>query len=231
MKTKLLVIPALLAATVAALAEMRTWTFEKSGKTIQGEVVGFTNNAVSLKDPAGKTFSIPILYLTESNRLYLTAERAKQEKEVEVVKLVGVASAGRYKKCTVHGESVSGEILIQFLPASVETILNTRNQQTAEIADYIDQLQRQLAARAAGGTAPTSAGGRYTQARPATTQGADAYSTFPNSDDPTGNLVRLRTAHAAYIDKTRPATMVKLRNTGLVYEGLPVWECFDSRKR
>ena len=108
MNTGLRMIGLLVTATAVAVAEMRTWTFEESGKTVQGEVLGFAGTAVTLKGADGKTFSVPIAYLTESNRTYLAAERAKQWKEVEVFKLEGEESGGRYKKCTVHGQGVNG---------------------------------------------------------------------------------------------------------------------------
>ena len=98
MKTKLRVIGLLLVATTVAVAEMLTWTFQKSGKTMQGEVVGFAGDTVTMKLPDGKTISVPIAYLVESNRVDLAAERVKQWKEVEVVKLEGVTSAGRYRR-------------------------------------------------------------------------------------------------------------------------------------
>ena len=68
----------LVAVATVAMAEMRTWTFEKSGKTIEGEVVGFSGEAVNLKRADGKTYSVPIAYLIASNRIDLVAERAKQ---------------------------------------------------------------------------------------------------------------------------------------------------------
>src|SRR3974390_2373043 len=110
------IIGMLLAATVVARAEMRTWTFEESGKTIQGEVVGFAGEAVTLKGDDGKTRFVPIAYLTASDRSFLVAERAKQWKEVEVVKLESEESGRRYKKCSVRGQGVNGEILIERLP-------------------------------------------------------------------------------------------------------------------
>ena len=71
----------LLAATTVAVAEMRTWTFEKSGKTVQGEVAGFEANSVLLKVPEGKTFSVTISYLIKSDRDYLVAKRKQSDEE------------------------------------------------------------------------------------------------------------------------------------------------------
>ena len=50
------VIGVLLAATAVAVGETRTWTFEESGKTVHGEVIGFTGAAVTLRGADGKTF-------------------------------------------------------------------------------------------------------------------------------------------------------------------------------
>jgi hypothetical protein len=89
------IIGLLLTATAVAGAEMRTWTFSESGKTVQGEVLGFTGDAVTLKRVDAKTFSVPIAYLTETDRVFLVAARAQQWKEFEVLKLEGEESAGR----------------------------------------------------------------------------------------------------------------------------------------
>ena len=99
----------LLAAAAVAAAETRTWTFEQSGKTMQAEVAGFSGEAVNLKRADGETVSVPIAYLTESDRDYLAAERTKQWKQIEVIKLDTAGSGGRYKKCTVRGSGVNGE--------------------------------------------------------------------------------------------------------------------------
>ena len=75
------VIGLLLVATVVAAAETRTWTFEKSGKTVRGEVVGFDGNSVILKLPEGKTFSVVISYLIESDRDHLSAKRKQADED------------------------------------------------------------------------------------------------------------------------------------------------------
>ena len=160
MNIGLRVIGLLVAATAVAVAEMRTWTFEASGKTVQGEVLGFAGTAVTLKDADGKTFSVPIAYLTESNRTYLAAERAKQWKEVEVFKLEGEESGGRYKRCTVHGQAVNGQVLIQSLPSAVEAILSARNQRAAPIAALSQQINNEnQAVKQAKASIPTGSSG------------------------------------------------------------------------
>lgn len=226
MKTKLRVIGLLLAATTVAVAEMRTWTFQQSGKTMQGEVVGFSGDMVTMKRPDGKTVSVPIAYLAESNRVDLAAERVKQWKEVEVVKLEGVMSAGRYRRCTVQGKEVDGEILIQLLPASVEAILNARNQQAAQIADLAERIGNgERAAQQAHALIPVGTRDpTYDDQRAQVSQADVDLATAK------GDLDHMKTAYANSVNKTRAATTVKMKNIGLVYEGLPVWECFDPRK-
>ena len=146
----------LLTATAVAGAEMRTWTFEESGKTVQGEVLGFTGDAVTLKRLDGKTFSVPVAYLTETDRVFLVAERAKQWKEVEVLKLEGEESSGRYKKCTAHGQGVNGEVLVQRLPAAVEAVLNARNQQAAPILVLSNRILTAVTVKRSESSAPRS---------------------------------------------------------------------------
>jgi hypothetical protein len=230
MKTALRVVGLLLAATAVAMAQMRTWTFEKSGKTMQGEVVGFAGDTVTIKRPDGQAFSVPIAYLTESNRVDLAAERVKQWKEVEVVKLEGVTSAGRYRRCIVQGKEVNGEILIQLLPASVEAILNSRNQQAAQIADLAERIENQdHAVQRADLVTPIGAGGDPAYVDAVMAQRKQVNLASLDVTDAKVNLAKLQAAYADYIDKTRAATTVKMitvkmKNIGFVYEGLPVWE-------
>lgn len=230
MKTKTGVIGLLLMVAVAGVAEMRTWTFEKSGKTIEGEVVGFSGDAVNLKRPDGKTFSVPIAYLTATNRTVLSAERAKKWKEVEVVNLEGTASGGRYKRCAVQGADVKGDILIDLLPSSVETILNNRNQQAARISElksWIEDTTQTLGA-ASSSVNNTNLARTY-----------DAYATLFYGQDPArvrldearASLTKLQAAYDDYVNETKAARTLKMKNTALVYQGLPVWECLDPRKK
>lgn len=227
MKTELRVIGLLLAATVIAAAEMQTWTFQKTGKTIQGEVVSFAGETVSMKLTDGKVFSVPIAYLTESNRVSLVSERATQWKQVEVLTLLGTMSAGRYRKCTVHGPGVSGEILIQLLPAAVEAILSELGHRAAHIADarsWIDSKERELRhaqaavhdANMANLNSPT-----YYYVKEA------AWSSL---DDAKEDLPKLQAPYADYVRETKTARTLKIKNTGFVYQDLHVWECPDPRK-
>jgi hypothetical protein len=214
----------LVAVTAAAAAEIRTWTFEKSGKTMQGEVAGFGENSVTLKLPEGKTASVPIAYLSERDRTYLTAEHASQWKEVELVKLEGAASSGRYKRCTVRGE-VSGEILLQLLPASAEAILNNKDEQADQI-EYLkswiadrDKVRRQAKAFVHDSNRAAHRRYRYVIAK----EWAPLY-------DAKADLPKLQRAYEDYVKKTKAQRTVKVRNTGLAYAGSPVWECADPRK-
>lgn len=209
---------------------MRIWTFEKSGKTMQAEVTGFAGtNMVTLKGADGKAYSVPIPYLVESNRVYLAAELAEKWKEVEVVRLEGTASGGRYKRCSVRGKGVGDVILVDLLPPAVETILQLRNQKAAEIA----QLQSWINSKTQAVTTvelivqdPNAPAGYNTNAvyrlKDEATLKAEAALT---------NLYGLEAAYSNYNAETRTATTVKMKRTGLVYQGLPVWECFDPRKR
>ena len=215
----------LLATTSIAFAEMRTWTFEKTGKTMEAEVVGFSGESAVMKQPGGKTYNVPIAYLSEKDRQYLTEQRAKQWKTVEIAKLEGSVSAGRYKKCTVNAAGFEGPILIQLLPTSVEDILNKSNQQESDIADanaYVNNRGTELRraeAQAADNNRSTGTTNYYVKAA-AKVDLAEAAE----------NLPKMQKSHADYLAQTKTARTVKIKNTGQVYEGLQVWECADPRK-
>jgi hypothetical protein len=232
MKSKLPVFGLLLAVTSLAVAEMKTWTFEKNRKTIEGEVVGFSGNAVNLKGADGKIVSVPIAYLTASNRADLAAARVSVWKEVGVLKLEGSASAGRYRKCVVQGKDVNGSVLIDLLPSAVEAILNIRNQQAAQIARLASQVEtRARAAEQADAVTPVATGPDAALLNSMMPQRAQVDLALAEVARAKAELERLEAAHADYLDKTKAATTVKMKRTPLIYEGLPVWECFDPRKR
>jgi hypothetical protein len=220
----------LVVATASSAAEMRTWTFEKSGKTIRAEVSNFVGtNMVALKGADGKSFTVPIAYLVESNRVFLAAELAEQWKEVEVVRLEGTASGGRYKRCTVRGKGVGHVILVDLLPPAVESILKVRNQKEAQIAELQSWMKRNIQTLTPVEIVvhdPSMALGYNTnpvyRVKDVSALKAEAAET---------NLLKLETAFTDYNAQTKAATTVKMKKTGLVYEGLPVWECFDPRKR
>ena len=44
-------------------------------------------------------------------------------------------------------------------------------------------------------------------------------------------LDKLNADYADYVKKTKAATTVLMKNTGLVCEGLPVWECQTAQNR
>jgi hypothetical protein len=231
MKTRFRVIAALLTATMVGVAETRRWTFEESGKTVQAELIAFAGDAVSLKGADGKTFSVPIVYLTERDRAYLAAERPKQWKQIEVIKLDAAESAGRYQKCTVRGSGISGEIYVARLPQSVEAILNNRNQQAFQITNLSNQIESEnRAVQQAKAAVPSAASGNRTYRRTVAAERAKVNAEAQDVKNARTNLAKLQKAYDDYIKTTTEQTTVKMRNTGLTSKGLPVWECFDPRK-
>ena len=213
----------LLAATSVAVAEMRTWNF-KSGATMRADIVAFPSlETVEVKRSDGKVYSLPVTYLSDADRAYLDAERAKQWKEVSVDKLLG--SVGRYKKCAISGKDIGGDILVEMLPSQVETILNNRQEHETQITNLNSQIQEdgsvaQNANAAARGGSRAYRYANRSQAKLATQDEAEAKT----------SLAKLKADHAEYLKKTKAATSVLMRKTGLVYEHLPVWECQVSQK-
>lgn len=231
MKNGFRVIGLLLAATAMAAAETRTWTFEQSGKTVQAELIAFVGDAVTLKGADGKTFSVPIAYLTESDRHYLAAERPKQWKQIEVVKLDAAETAGRYQKCNVRGSGMNGEIYIARLPRSAEAILNNRNEQATQITNLSSRIESEShAVQQAKAAVPSAANGNRTYRRAAAEERAKVNVEAQDVKNARTNLAKLQKSYADYIKKTKDQTTVKMRNTGLTCKGLSVWECFDPRK-
>jgi hypothetical protein len=45
------------------------------------------------------------------------------------------------------------------------------------------------------------------------------------------SLNKLKADYAEYVKKTKAARTVPMKKTGLVYDGLPVWECKTSQNR
>jgi hypothetical protein len=222
---KLRALVVLLAATAVATAEMRTWNF-KSGATMEAEIVAFPSpDTVTVKRSDGKVYTLPAAYLTAADRAYLGTERAKQWKEVSVDKLLG--TVGRYKKCAVSGKDVGGNILVALLSPQAEAVLNNREQQQAQIDEVSGQIQNDSSVARDAHTAATSQGSRgyhranRTRAKLATQDEADAKI----------NLEKLKADYEESVKKTKATTTVLMKNTGLVSEGLPVWECQVSSKR
>jgi len=231
MYTGLRVIGLLLVATSIAVAELRTWTFEQSGATMRGEVVGFTGDAVTLRGEDGKTVSVRIAYLIASNRAYLAAERAKQWKEVEVVKLVGEQSAGLYKKCSVRGKDVRSEILVEHLPPAVEALLDKRSQLEAQITNLSAQVDSQnQAVQQAKAAIPAGRSGNRAYRRAVAAERAQVDRASKSLKTAQASLAKLQKSYDDSVKKTKDQTVVKMRDTGVVYKGLPIWECVDSRK-
>lgn len=221
----------LLATTVVALAEMRTWTFAESGKTMQGEIAGFTANAVTLKDANGKTVSVPIASLSQADRTFLARDQAQQWKELEVVRLYASQSAGPYKKCDVRGTGAAGGVFVRQLPASVETVLAGRNQQFAQIDGLTQQIERQTrAVQEAKEALPAKGSVAPRQRRTVAAERARVNAEESNLHALKATRAQLQKACDDSVQKTKAQTMVRMRNTGLVYKGLPIWQCFDPRQ-
>jgi hypothetical protein len=215
----------LLTLTACATAEMRTWIFS-SGATMEAELVGFPNpESVTVKRSDGKTFTVPTTYLASADRAYLDAERAKQWKEVSVNKLLGTV-ASRYKKCAVSGSGVASPILVAMLPARAEAVLNNRQQQEAQIADLDSQIQEDSTTSLNANTAAKHGNRAYRNANKVQAKLANADAAAAKT-----SLAKLKADYAEYVKKTKAATTVLMKNTGLRCEGLPVWECQASQKR
>jgi len=224
---QLSVLAILVAATAFAAAEMRAWNL-KSGATIEAEIVAFPSpDTVLVKRSDGGMATLPTAYLTDADRAYLEAERAKQWKEVSIDKVLGTVSAGRYTKCAVSGKDVGREILVAKLPSQVEAILNNRQQQETQITNLNSRIQSDSHVARNANAAAASGGNRVyrnanrAQAKLATQDEAQAKT----------SLNKLKSDHVEYVTKTKAATTVLMRNTGLLYEGRPVWECQASQKR
>jgi hypothetical protein len=232
MNTGLRVIGLLLTITGVAVAEMRTWTFEQSGNTMRAEVVGFVGDTVTLKRDDGHTVSVRISYLAESDQAFLKTERAKQWKNIEVISLDGVQSAGQYKKCTVSGSGVKGEILIKDLPPAVEAVLKNRSQTTVQISNLTAQVETDKAAldEAKASVPPKTSGNRVVR-RANSTQRAPLTKASGDLKLSEMKLAEAQKSYQESVNKTKDQTMVKMRNTGLVYQRLSVWECSDPRKK
>jgi hypothetical protein len=217
----------LLTTMAVAAGEMRTWNL-KSGATVEAGIVAFpSSDTVLVKRPDGSTATLPVAYLTDADRAYLDAERAKQWKEASIDKVLGMVSAGRYMKCAVSGKDVGREILVAKLPSEVEAVLNNRQRQQTQITNLTSRIQSDSSVAHKANAAAASGGSRAyrnvnrAQAKAATQDEAAAKT----------SLAKLKSDYAEYVKKTKAATTVRMRNTGLVYEGLPVWECQVAQKR
>jgi len=178
-----------------------------------------------VKRSDGKLYTLPAAYLGAADRAYLQTERAKQWKEVSVDKLIGTVAA-HYKKCAVSGTGVGGQILVALLPARAEAVLNNRQQQEAQIADLDSRIQDDSdAARNANAAAKHGYRAYRNENR--------AQARQANQDEAGAklSLAKLKADYAEYVKKTKASTTLLMRNTGLVCEGLPVWECQTSPKR
>jgi hypothetical protein len=215
----------LLAATVCAAAEMRTWNLN-SGSTLEAEIVAFPDQeSVTVKRSDGKVFTLSAAYLVPTDRAYLNAERAKQWKEVSVDKVLGPV-ASRYKKCAVSGSGVPGLILVAMLPARAEAVMNNRQQQEAQIADLDGRIQEDSTASHSANTAAKYGNRAYRRAN-------KLQASLANQDAAQAkiSLAKLKADYAEYVKKTKDATTELMKKTGVSYEGIPIWECQSSQKR
>lgn len=231
MKTKLSGAGVLLLAGLAALAQTRTLVL-KSGARVEGEIVAIGPDAATIKRASdGKVYSLPLMYLSDSNRLELAAARAGQWQPIEVIRLEGSASAGRYRRCLVRGTNVDEVILVQMLPENVEAILKNRNAQASQIAALSHRIEsRDWAVQRADAITPTTATGDPDYVNAVLAQRAQVNLAIVDLNQAKTNLARLEQSYADYLDQTRADTIVQMKKAGLIYEGLPVWECFDPRK-
>jgi hypothetical protein len=231
MKTKLSGAGLLLLAGLAALAETQTLVL-KSGAGVEGEILAIGTDAVTIRRASdGKVYSLPLAFLSDSNRLELAAARASQWQPIEVIRLEGSASAGRYKRCLVRGTNVSDVILVQMLPPKAEEILKSRNQQAAQIARLSDRIEsRDWVVQRADAATPATAIGDPDYVNAVMAQRARVNLAIVDLNQAKTNLAKLQQSYADYLDQTRSDTIVQMKNSGLVYEGLQVWECFDPRK-
>ncbi len=205
------------AATGIATAEMRTWNL-KSGATLEAEIVSFpTPKTVQIKRSDGKVYTLQESYLSDDDQAYLEGERQKQWKEVSVDKILATVSGGRYKKCSVSGKEVPGQILVTMLPAQIEPILTKRQQQENQITALNDRIQSDDT------TSHQSANGGSRAARNAAKTAAKTASQDETSSKT--NLTKLKADYDDYVKKTKPTTTLMMKNTGVAYEGLQIWEC------
>jgi len=150
-------------------------------------------------------------------------------KDVEIVGMTGVL-AGQYRKYSVSGGDIKGEVLITRLPAAVEAILNDRSRQTAQISNLTAQIADQkIAVQQAKAAAKRTSGNRYSH-RVITAERAQADQASGDLSLSQVKLAELQKAYDESVKKTKSQTIVKLRNTGIVYQRLPVWEWADPQR-
>jgi len=208
-----------------ACAEMRTWNL-KSGTNFVAEIVAFpTADTVKLKRSDGKVYDLRTDYLAEAEQAYVDEERGKIWKEVSVEKLLGTASAGRYKKCAVSGTGVSSEILVTLLPSQAEAVLNTRQQQETQINALNNRIQNDSQDANAHNAAAKTGGRGYRRVNR-----VEAKQASQDKTDAQTSLTKLKADYDAYVKKTKSITTLRMKNTGQVYEGLQVWECQTPKR-
>ena len=213
-------------APCLAFGESRTWNL-RSGATVSGEIIAFPNNqSVTIKQKDGKNYTLQEAYLSEDDRAFVEAERAREWKQVSIDKLLGSVSGGRYRKCSVTGTNVAGTILITLLPAQVEPILITRRQQEDQIAALQSQIQSDENV-VHNANKPLPATGK----RAARNANKAAAKTAAQDESAVkATLAKAKTDYDAYVKKTKPTTTLLMKNTGSTYEGMQVWECQAPRK-
>jgi hypothetical protein len=199
MKAKVCAIGLLLAAAMVAGGQPLTLTFKETGKTVQGEVVSLDKESVVLKLTDGTTVSARLDYLIESDRAKVAKAFAEQWKEVEVYSMEGTVSF--YKKCVVSWGRGT-EVFIKLLPSAVEAILIKKK----DLADQISAMRKSE--------------GTYSEKW----EGIDGSSgSHVHNISPVQKSLIITLNH--YNADTRMQRTVDIRNTGLVYQGIPVYEC------
>ncbi len=131
----------------------------------------------------------------------------------------------------MRGTGVNGDIFIALLPPSVEAILNNRNQQALQITNLSNQIEdRNHAVQQAKAAVPSATYGNRAYRNTVAAERVQVNVAANDVKYARTNLAKLQQSYNDYIKKTKDQATVKMRNTGVTYKGLPVWECFDPRK-
>jgi len=145
------------------------------------------------------------------------------DKNVELVRITALLSAGRYKQCaTARGEMV----LIQLLPASLEAILNNLGQQAAQIEylrSWVDNGGRVIRHAEAVAHDANMANLNNPYAPTYYVKESDYASLADAQDD----LNRLQLEQVRYLAETKAARAVTLKRVG-TYGTSPVWQCAEA---
>jgi hypothetical protein len=116
---------------------------------------------------------------------------------------------------------------VQALPPAVEAILNARSQQMLQISNLTAQVesQKQASQEAKAEASKATVKGKRVPRRVMTAERANADIAAGDLETSRLKLAKLQKDYQASVDKTKAQMTAKMRNTGIVYKGLPVWEC------